>query len=60
MNNIEKENNNEILYANELENYKMTRYNLNFTYLNYNHTDRYDLSEEENHVIYKFANKTYN
>lgn len=37
--------------------YKMTRYNLKFTYLNYNHTDRYDLSEEENHVIYKFANK---
>lgn len=28
MNKIEKENNNEILYANELENYKMTRYEL--------------------------------
>ena len=34
--------------------YKMTQYNIQLEALNYNHTDRYNISKEENDVIYKF------
>ena len=34
--------------------YKMTKYNIQLEALNYNHNDRYNMSKEENEVIYKF------
>lgn len=34
--------------------YKMTKYNIQLEALNYNHSDRYNMSKEENEVIYKF------
>lgn len=37
--------------------YKMTKYNIQLEALNYNHDDRYNLSKEENDVIYEFMKK---
>ena len=34
--------------------YKMTKYNIQLEALNYNHSDRYNMSKDENEVIYKF------
>lgn len=34
--------------------YKMTKYNIQLEALNYNHSDRYNMSKEENEIIYKF------
>ena len=34
--------------------YKMIKYNIQLEALNYNHNDRYNMSKEENEVIYKF------
>ena len=34
--------------------YKMIKYNIQLEALNYNHSDRYNMSKEENEIIYKF------
>ena len=34
--------------------YKMIKYNIQLEALNYNHSDRYNMSKDENEVIYKF------
>lgn len=35
--------------------YKMNRYNVLLSSLNYVHNDRYDFSDEESHTIYEFS-----
>ncbi|MDO5516897.1 MAG: hypothetical protein Q4F66_05035 [Clostridium sp.] len=37
--------------------YRMSRYNIQLESLNYNHGDRYNLSGEENDIIYEFMNR---
>lgn len=37
--------------------YKMTIYNIQLGNLNYNHNDRYNLSKEENDIIYEYMKK---